>query len=97
MSEKHFEEDRQFFKSLLKSFFRSLSQTRVRTRSQTRSMIESESEQESTSLSMTESDTTERDLARNIREQSVNDVLINQYVIRMFETFFQSNIQDHEL
>jgi hypothetical protein len=97
MSEKHFEEDRKFFKSFLKSFFRSFFQTRVRTRSQTRSMIESESESESTSFSMTESDITERDLARSIRNQSVDDVLINQYVTRMFETFFQNNIQDHEL
>ncbi len=108
MSEKQLEEeDRLFFKSLLKSFsrsfFRSLSQTRARTRSQTRSMVESESassNSESASsayLSVIESDTTERDLARSIREQSVDDVLINQYVTRMFKTFFQNNIQDHEL
>ncbi len=108
MSKKQLEEeDRLFFKSLLKSFsrsfFRSLFQTRARTRSQTRSMIESESASSnselasSASLSVIESDTTERNLARSIREQSVNDVLINQYVIRMFRTFFQNNIQDHEL
>ncbi len=106
MSEKQFEEeDRLFFKSFLRSFFRSFFQTRARTRSQTRSMIESESAQsnsnlESTSsafLSMNESDTTKRNLARSIREQSVDDVLINQYVTRTFHTFFQNNIQDHEL
>jgi hypothetical protein len=106
MSEKQFEKkDRLFFKSSLRSFFRSLFQTRARTRFQTRSMIESESassnsNSESTSsasLSMNESDTTKRDLARSIRKQSVNDVLINQYVTRIFHTFFQNNIQDHEL
>ncbi len=105
MSEKQFEEkeNRLFFKSLLKLRSRSLSQTRARTRSQTRSMIELESTSSnsksalSASLSVTESDTTERDLARNIREQSVNNVLINQYVIRMFRTLFQNNIQDQKL
>ncbi len=97
MSEKQFENE----KLLSRSSTRSLSQTRARTRSQTRTMIESASSNSesasSASFSIAESNTTERDLARIIREQSVDDVLINQYVTWMFKTFFQNNIQDHEL
>ncbi len=100
MSGKQLENERLLSKSSTRSF----SQTRARTRSQTRLMTESESASSdsesasSASLSVIESDTTERDLARSIREQSViDDVLINQYVTRMFETFFQNKIRDHEL
>ncbi len=93
MSEKQFENKKLLFKLSTRSLF----QTRACTRFQTRSMIKSESDRVSSnsesaslvSFSVIESDITKRDLARSIREQSVvDDILINQYVIRMFKTFF---------
>jgi hypothetical protein len=94
MSEKQFEK-----RSLFKAFSRQFSFSRQLSSSRSRSTSEQERasfEQERASSSVVESDVSDQELQRIVRDES-SEKLINEYVRRRFQSYLDNNVEDVDL
>jgi hypothetical protein len=87
MSEKQFEK-----RSLFKTLSRQFSSSRQSSSSRSRSI----SEQERASSSVVESNISDRELQRIVRDES-SEKLINEYVRRRFQSYLDNNVEDVDL
>ncbi len=98
MSEKQFEK-RSLFKALSRqlSFSRQSSSSRSRsTFEQERALFEQERasfEQERASSSVVESDVSDQEFQRIVRDES-SEKLINEYIRRRFQSYLNNNVED---
>ncbi len=91
MSEKQFEK-----RSLSKAFSRQFSFSRSRSTSEQERASSDQSEQERASSSVVESDASDQELQRIVRDES-SEKLINEYVRRRFQSYLNNNVEDVDL